>query len=122
MWYATNWPAISSYSEPQRMAHYSPRPQGNLYRQEHYQARIFRPAVKAAGLPDGTTPHDLRHHFASAMLRATGDPALVARLMGNTSAMVLKTYGHLMPGSEDRMRQAIDGIWSGGTEGTREAC
>jgi hypothetical protein len=32
--------------------------------------------------------------------------------MGNTSAMVLKTYGHLMPGSEDKMKQAIDGVWS----------
>jgi integrase len=44
---------------------------GNLYRQEHYQARLFRPAVRAAGLPEDITPHDLRHHFASVMLRAT---------------------------------------------------
>ena len=62
--------------------------QGNRYRQEHYQARIFRPAVRAAGLPDDTTPHHLRHHFASVMLRATGDAASVARAMGNTPAMV----------------------------------
>ena len=86
--------------------------QGNLYRQEHYQARIFRPAVGSAGLPDDTTPHDLRHHFASVMLRATGDPVAVARAMGNTPAMVLKTYGHMMPGAEDRMRRAIDGAWA----------
>ena len=87
---------------------------GYLYRQEHYGARIFRPAVRAAGLPDGSTPHDLRHHFASVMLRATGDPMLVAEMLGHENAtLVLKVYGHLMPGSEDRMRQAIDIAWTG---------
>ena len=32
--------------------HFTTAP-GDLYRQEHYQARIFRKAVKAAGLPSG---------------------------------------------------------------------
>ena len=41
------------------------------------------PASKA-GLPAGTTSHDLRHHNA---------------------ALVLSTYGHLMPDSEDRTRR-----------------
>jgi len=85
---------------------------GYLYRQEHYGARIFRPAG-AAGLPDGTTPHDLRHHFATVMLRASGDPVAVAENMGHENAtMVLRVYDHLMPGSKDRMRRAIDAAWT----------
>src|SRR5215203_106560 len=35
---------------------------GNLYRHEHYGARIFAPSVKKAELPAGTTSHALRHH------------------------------------------------------------
>jgi integrase len=86
---------------------------GNLYRQEHYQARIFRPAVRAAGLPDGTTTDDLRHHFASVLLAAGESVVAVAEYLGHENAtLVLKTYGHLMPDSEDRMRRAIDAAWS----------
>jgi hypothetical protein len=33
---------------------------GNLYRHEHYGARIFAPSVKKAELPAGTTSHALR--------------------------------------------------------------
>jgi hypothetical protein len=36
----------------------------------------------------------------------------VAELLGHENAqLVLSTYGHLMVGSEDRMRRAIDGAW-----------
>jgi integrase len=86
---------------------------GNLYRQEHYGARIFAPAVRKAGLPEGVTSHDLRHHFASVMLQATGNPMLVAEMLGHENAsLVLKVYGHLMPGSEGQMRRVIDAAWS----------
>jgi integrase len=85
---------------------------GNLYRQEHYGARFFTPAVRASGLPDGTTSHDLRHHFASVLLAAGESVVAVAELLGHeNAALVLKTYGHLMPNSEDRMRRAIDRAW-----------
>jgi integrase len=43
---------------------------GNLYRQEHFGARVFKPAAKSAGLPAGVTSHDLRHHYASVLLAA----------------------------------------------------
>jgi site-specific recombinase XerD len=32
--------------------------------------RVFKPAVQKAGLPAGTTSHDLRHHYASVLLAA----------------------------------------------------
>jgi integrase len=76
--------------------------------QNSYRVRAFKPAVAKAGLPVGTRPHDLRHHFAS-MLVSDGMPAvLVADLLGHTTAtLVLSTYGHLMPSEEDHKRKAM---------------
>jgi integrase len=86
---------------------------GNLYRQEHFGARVFKPATKSAGLPAGVTSHDLRHHYASVLLAAGESVVAVAERLGHENAtLVLKTYGHLMPDSEDRTRRAIDTAWS----------
>jgi integrase len=90
---------------------------GNLWRQEHYGARVFTPAVRGAGLPAGTTSHDLRHHCASVLLEAGESVVAVAERLGHENAtLVLKTYGHLMPDSEDRIRRAIDDAWSDGLQ------
>jgi integrase len=51
---------------------------GNLYRQVDYVRRVFNPAVQRAGLPAGTTTHDLRHHFASVLL-AAGESVVAVR-------------------------------------------
>ena len=86
---------------------------GNRYRQEHYGARSFNPAVDAAGLPPGTTSHDLRHHYASVLLAAGESVVAVAERLGHENAtLVLKVYGHLVPGSEDRTRRALDAAWT----------
>ena len=71
---------------------------GHLYRQEHFGARVFKPAAKSAGLPAGVTSHDLRHHYASVLLAAGESVVAVAERLGHENAtLVLKTYGHLMP-------------------------
>jgi integrase len=91
---------------------------GNLYRHEHYGARIFAPAVKKAELPAGTTSHALRHQYASVLLAAGESVVAVAERLGHeNAALVLKTYGHLMPDSEDRTRRAIDDAWT--SDGTQ---
>ncbi|MGH3603662.1 MAG: site-specific integrase [Pseudonocardiaceae bacterium] len=92
------------------------------YWQEHYASRVFPTAVKRAGLPAGTSSHDLRHHYASVLLAAGESVVAVAELLGHENAtLVLTTYGHLMPGSEDRARKAIDGAWTAVSEGPGEA-
>ena len=86
---------------------------GNLYRHEHYVARIFAPSVKKAELPAGTTSHALRHHYASVLLAAGESVVAVAERLGHENAALgPKTYGHLMPDSEDRTRRAIDDAWT----------
>jgi integrase len=88
-------------------------PNGSPYKHNHFQRGIMNPGVAAAGLPAGTTSHDLRHHFASLLLASGESVVAVAEYLGHENAtLVLKTYGHLIPGREDRMRQAIDGAWT----------
>lgn len=75
---------------------------------------ILADAVKAAGLPAGTTNHALRHHYASVLLAARESVVAVAERLGHENAtLVLTTYGHLMPDNEDRTRRAVDLAWSG---------
>jgi integrase len=101
---------------------YPPGPDGSLfttrfgapYRHDYYGAQIFIRATRRAGLPPGTTTHDLRHHYASVLLAAGESVVAVAERLGHDNAnLVLSTYGHLMPDSEDRTRRAVDSAWSG---------
>jgi integrase len=49
------------------------------------------------------------------VLLAAGESVVaVAERLGHENAtLVLKTYGHLMPDSEDRTRRAVDEAWRG---------
>jgi integrase len=92
---------------------------GLPHRHEYYGSRIFAPAVRKAGLPSGTTSHDLRHHYASVLLAAGESVVAVAERLGHENAtLVLTTYGHLLPDSEDRTRRAIDAAWISDGPGT----
>lgn len=85
---------------------------GAVYRHDYYGSMILAKAVRGAGLPEGTTSHDLRHHFASVLLAAGESVVAVAERLGHENAnLVLSTYGHLMPDSEERTRRAIDEAW-----------
>src|SRR5829696_4137526 len=85
---------------------------GAVYWQDSYASRVFAAAVRRSGLPHGTTTHDLRHHYASVLLAAGESVVAVAERLGHENAtLVLKTYGHLMPDSEDRTRRAVDDAW-----------
>lgn len=45
---------------------------------------------------------------------------VVAERLGHENAnLVLSTYGHLMPDSEERTRRAIDNAWSGAPKGVQ---
>lgn len=86
---------------------------GTALDQDYYGHRVFGAAVRRAGLPTGTTTHDLRHHFASVLLQAGESVVAVAEWLGHDNAtLVLTTYGHLMANSEDRMRKAVDAAYA----------
>ena len=75
---------------------------------------MWRKAAKVAGLPVGTGMHDLRHTYASLLIRKGLSVKVVqARLGHATAAETLDTYGHLWPDDEDRTREAVEDALSG---------
>jgi integrase len=62
-----------------------------------------------AKAPTWATPHDLRHSYASTLIRSGASVKVVQARPGHASATTtLDTYGHLFPDEEDRTRDAID--------------
>jgi integrase len=89
------------------------RPSGAPIRRNGF-SRVWRQAVTDADVPAGTTYHDLRHFYASLLIRHGESVKVVqARLGHATAAETLDTYSHLWPDSEDRTRQAIDSVLAG---------
>jgi integrase len=77
--------------------------------QAHPFAVVFERGRERAGLPDWVTPHDLRHHYASLLIRSGASVKVVQARLGHASAKTaLDTYGHLFPDEADRTRTAID--------------
>lgn len=69
----------------------------------------WREAVAAAGLPEGTRYHDLRHFYASCLIAANLNPKVIQARLGHASITeTMDTYGHLFPDSEDLGRGAVE--------------
>ena len=84
-------------------------------RHNTFNATVWKPALRSAGVDDTDRRngmHRARHTFAAVLLHEGESVAAVAEWMGNTPAVVLRTYAHLMPASEDRTRRVIDAAFS----------
>jgi hypothetical protein len=69
--------------------------------------KAYRSATAAVGIDSST--QDLRHHCASVLISSGVSIKSVQRFLGHKNASeTLDTYGHLMPGDDDRLRAAID--------------
>lgn len=71
-------------------------------------------AARAAGV--AATWHDLRHHYASVLLADGVNPAKVAERLGHDLKTLLKTYAHVMPQDDDRVRSIVDASLGGTAE------
>jgi integrase len=72
---------------------------------------IWRPAAAAADLGDGVTFHDLRHYYASLLIRHGESVKVVQKRLGHKNAVeTLNVYAHIWPDSEDRTREAVDAV------------
>ena len=67
-------------------------------------------AVRRSGVRPDLTFHDLRHYYASLLIRHGESVKVVQRRLGHKTAQeTLDTYGHLWPDSDGRTREAVDG-------------
>ncbi|WP_435884061.1 tyrosine-type recombinase/integrase [Streptomyces mirabilis] len=56
--------------------------------------------------------HALRHFYASVLLDTGESIKAVSEYLGHSDpAMTLRVYAHLMPGSSERARRALDGVF-----------
>ena len=68
----------------------------------------WRPALESAGLDPELTPYAMRHTYASFALDAGVTIFELARLMGKSVKVIDDTYGHLVHGSLDPVRTALE--------------
>lgn len=82
----------------------------------YFNAKLWKPALLAADIAPTREHgmHVLRHTFASVVLDGGASIKEVAEWLGHTDAgFTLRTYTHLLPHGEDRMRTAIDKAFGG---------
>lgn len=71
----------------------------------------WRDAAQKVGLAAGTGWHELRHFHASLLIAAGSSPRAVAHRLGHKDPTeTLRTYAHLWPDDDDRMRDTSDGV------------
>jgi integrase len=86
-------------------------PLGGPLRPHTWVKGFFKPAVRAARLPEGLRLYDLRHTCASLLIaQGASVKAVQAQLGHATASITLDTYGHLFPSEmealADRLEQA----------------
>ncbi len=84
-------------------------PEGGPLRHKNFYRRLFKPAVLAADLPQGTRFHDLRHTCAALMIALGAHPKAIQERLGHSSITVtLDRYGHLFPSLDEALTARLD--------------
>jgi integrase len=95
----------------------TPGRNGKLFKSYQVTFGRFKNAASAAGIPEGFTPHSLRHAYASAMLARGVQITELAHFLGHRDInMTRNIYGHLLPSAAKRAVAALDAEyaeWSG---------
>lgn len=87
-----------------------PAPEDGTVRLALWRRRFWAPAVEVAGL-EPLRIHDLRHTAVALWIAAGASPKEIALRAGHTSVVtVLDRYGHLLPGTEERVNGALDAL------------
>jgi integrase len=82
---------------------------GHPVNRDTFRAKVVRPALRAAGLPDEFRTYDIRHTHASLLIDDGANVLAVAQRMGHTDPSVtLRVYGHLFEGVQEELTERLD--------------
>ncbi|MGJ5753095.1 phage integrase family protein [Streptomyces puniciscabiei] len=90
-------------------------PMGLPLDRNRFNDRVWRPALRAAGVETGRDNgmHALRHFYASVLLDAGESIKALSEYLGHHDpGFTLRTYTHLMPSSGSRTRAAVDRVFA----------
>lgn len=93
------------------MAEYPPGPDGRLF-PVRAGNKAWPDAVAKAGITRHIRMHDLRHFYASYLLKKSHDWALVADMLGDSIVTVQRTYAHVVPSSRADVGAIMDAVFS----------
>ena len=86
-----------------------PAPLGGPLRPHTWIKSFFKPAVRAAGLPEDLRLYDLRHTCASLLIaQGASVKAVQAQLGHATASITLDTYGHLFPSELEALADRLE--------------
>jgi integrase/recombinase XerD len=71
--------------------------------------KVWKAAIRGAGLPDQWGIHSARHTFAVEVYRKTRDLRLTQRLLGHASAVTTMTYAALL---DEDLRAGVEKVWA----------
>jgi len=87
-------------------------PGGAPMRNSNFSRRVWKPAIREAGLPKGLRVHDLRHTTVALLINRGAHPEAIKRYMGHSSiAVTMDVYGHLFPSAAEDMADALDELY-----------
>jgi integrase len=83
--------------------------EGGPLRHSNFYRRDFKPAVIAAGLPEGVRFHDLRHTTVALLVAQGAHPLAIKERLGHSSITVtLDQYGHLLPTLDEALTDGLE--------------
>jgi integrase len=86
--------------------------QGKPLRGSNWRRRVWFPALKAAGLPEKTRIHDLRHTCASLLIDQGHTPKSIQAHLGHSSITVtMDTYGHLYREEREKIAAGLEATY-----------
>ena len=80
---------------------------GERIKHDTFRMRYWGPALQAAGI-EHRGVYATRHTFATWSIRAGINLFYLSRIMGTSLTMIDKTYGHLVPDSDEYVRGLLD--------------
>lgn len=93
------------------------RPRGGPLRRTTF-SDVCQAAAAPPGIQTGDGFHQLRHFYASVLIKAGESVKVVQERLGHRSAqMTLDVYSHLWPEDEDGTRTAVDSVLAYGDVG-----